>query len=192
VILPARSGSSTAVYIYAAAAFVVGFAERWVQVLYTAVTPFGAEEVAERIPVAVEESVRATLLGPVLARWHGFVSVSIDGSETADGALRLEPLERAELTIRFGQEETGGPFERPIDIREGEEAREVTFTLRLDSDTVSVHYPEQPLAVPAKGTAELSMSLTAPKASGSHQLWLRVSQRNRVVQMVPFELEVGD
>ena len=160
--------------------------------LYAEVATLGADDFAERIPVAVEESVRATLLGPTLARWHGFVSLSVEADETADGVPRLEPLEPAQLTVRFGQEETGGRFERPIDLREGEDAARVPFALRLESDTVSTPAAEQRLEVPAGGGAALSMTLTAPKAPGRHQLWLRVSQRNRVVQMVPFALEVGD
>jgi hypothetical protein len=192
VVLPADSTSSTSVYTYAVTAFFAGFAERWMKVLVEPVTSLRAEEVAERIPAAVEESVRATLLGPVLARWHGFVSVSIAGQETVDGASRLRPLEQAELTIRFGQEETGSASERRIDIREGEDAPEVSFGLRLDSDTVSLPHPEQTLAVRKQGTVTTEMPFTAPKATGSHRLWLRVSQRNRVVQIVPFELEVED
>jgi hypothetical protein len=183
---------STRIPVYALSGFLAGFAERFVSVLYAEGARFGADEVAERIPVAVEESVRATLLGPTLARWHGFVSVSVDADETADGVAHLEPLEPAQLSVRFGQEETGGPFERPIDLHEGEDAASVPFALRLESDTVSTPAADQRLDVPAGGGAALSMPLTAPKAPGRHQLWLRVSQRNRVVQMVPFALEVDD
>lgn len=190
VVLPTGSTNSTSVYTYAVTAFLAGFAERWLSVLFAPST--SQEELAERIPAAVEESVRATLLGPMLARWHGFVSASIAGQEGADGASRLRPLEQAELTIRFAQKETGGASERRIDIREGEEAPEVSFMLRLDSDTVSLPYSEQTMAVPAEGMAATAMSFTAPKAAGLHQLWVRVSQRNRVVQIVPLEFEVVD
>jgi hypothetical protein len=190
VVLPTGSTKSTSVYTYAVTAFLAGFAERWVSVLLEPSTSLRQEELAERIPAAVEESVRATLLGPVLARWHGFVSASIAGQEAADGTSRLQPLEQAELTIRFAQEETGSASERRIDIREGEEAPEVSFMLRLDSDTVSLPYSEQTMAVPAEGMAAMAMSFTVPKAPGLHQLWVRVSQRNRVVQIVPFEFEV--
>lgn len=188
VVLPTGATSSTSVYTYAVIGFLAGFAERWVRVLLEPSTSH--EELAERIPAAVEESVRATLLGPVLARWHGFVSASIAGQEAADGTSRLQPLEQAELTIRFAQKETGSASERRIDIREGEEAPEVSFMLRLDSDTVSLPYSEQTMAVPAEGMAAMAMSFTVPKAPGLHQLWVRVSQRNRVVQVVPFEFEV--
>jgi hypothetical protein len=192
VVLPTGSTNSTSVYTYAVIGFLAGFAERWVRVLVEPSTSLRQEELAERIPAAVEESVRAALLGPVLARWHGFVSASVAGQEAADGASRLRPLEQAELTIRFAQKETGSASERRIDIREGEEAPEVSFMLRLDSDTVSLPYSEQTMAVPAEGMAATAMSFTAPKAPGLYQLWLRVSQRNRVVQIVPFEFEIVD
>ena len=192
VVMPTGPTNSTSVYTYAVIAFFAGYAERWVRVVVEPDTSLSTEQVADRIPAAVEESVRATLLGPVLARWHGFVSVSITGHETTEGESRLPPLEQTELTITFGQKETRSVFERPINIREGEEAPEVSFMLRLDSDTVSLTDSRATVAVKAEGTASTRMSFTTPRATGSHRVWLRVSQRNRVVQIVPIEFEVMD
>ncbi|MDQ5822366.1 MAG: hypothetical protein M3540_13085 [Actinomycetota bacterium] len=192
------SSSSRAVYTYALVAFVAGFAERWARETFgefsssiPAASARRALDATERLPQTVEESVRTALLGAPLAKWRGFVGVSVDAPTNEDGRPTLAPRNDVELEITFAPEERGRGVERLIDIRDGVDAATVTFKLRLESDTVAVPAEEYVAEVPSSGSKKLAVPLTTPTASGTHQIWLRVSQRNRVVQMVPLELAVG-
>jgi hypothetical protein len=144
----------------------------------------------EVLPVMVEESVRTAVLGPPLTNWRGFVGASVD-APTEDGIPSFTPRQSVELEVRFSPEERGLGTERRIDIRDGADAAAAIFNVRLESDTLAVPGEEYVMDVPADGEKRIVVPLIVPTAPGPHRVWVRVSQRNRVVQMVPFDLTVS-
>jgi hypothetical protein len=179
--------------LYPVAGFIAGFGERLVRVTDDREwdeVEFKPIEVA--VKDTVEESIRTSLLGPRLVNWSGFVSVSIDDHPANGDRPVVSPGESLYLQVAFSPRPTGASFEREIDIRDGVDAPEVTFRVRADSDAVAAASEEGQVDLRADGEATIPLRLLGPKAPGNHQIWVRVTQLNRIVQMVPVDILVRD
>jgi hypothetical protein len=184
--------------LYASIGFFAGFLERFVRAVVEASADLRVLETERAVKEAVEESVRTSLRGPELAKWRGFVAITVAPpgggartSESEDALPSLRAGEAAELRVAFAPTETGSPFERLIDIREGIDARTVTFKVRASSDTIDLS-EDRRVEVPVGGSLSSAFVFTAPSRVGTHRLWVRVAQRNRIVQVVPVDVSVGD
>jgi hypothetical protein len=175
--------------LYAALGFLAGFGERFAQVL-----PSHASDEVEikSLQLAVEETVRSSLLGSQLAKWTGFVSVSLGDAYFADGLPIVSAGDLLELNVQFTPHETGQPFERVIDIGDGVEAAEATFRVRADCDTVATPSQEDEVVVAAGGKAAVVLRMNSPTVAGEHRIWVRVSQLNRIIQLVPLDVRVEE
>lgn len=97
--------------------------------------------------------------------------------------MRFEPGE-AEA------DSAGGLHER-LRIRDGNEANRVSFDVAVDSTSVEFVKDRSSNAFePRSSPLPLVFAFVAPEEEGSHKLFIEVSQKNRLVQVVPASMEV--
>jgi len=145
------------------------------------------ERLENRLPETASEALRSVLTAPRLTNWCGFVHVEVPGTG-GDQRPVMAPGARGTVRVAFSQQDTGFGGERPIDIRNGEDAEEVTFRLIPTSDQVHFDADAVEIAVKTNGAAELPF--TAPSDPGTHRLWVQVRQGGRTVQVVPAKIDV--
>jgi hypothetical protein len=175
--------------LYGAIGFLIGFAERFAHVVPSVTW---SEIEVKSLEQTIDESVRSSLVGPQLAKWTGFVAVSLPNNPTRDGQPIVAAGELLDLEVHFGPDETGGSFERIIDIQDGVKAPEVSFQVRADSDAVAAASEEHTVQVAVGGNKSTLLQLLTPNTPGDHRIWVRVSQLNRIVQLVPIDIRVQE
>lgn len=100
------------------------------------------------------------------------------------------------LEVRFvpGQrhDESSGDLHQELRIRSGNNVEKLTFNVALDSLTIDL--PQDRLAItfhPQSSPPPLTFDFLAPENRQEHQLFVEVSQKNRLLQSVPVKLRVG-
>lgn len=145
-------------------------------------------EVVELVSRVVSSSVDAALAGPTLLKWTGFVRVEIRGEHApvpGDDAVTMQPGAHGELVVTFATESSASAWERAIDIRDGEEAKEVPFRIVPTTDRLRFESRGVELVARKKGEATATIAFTCPSENGRYGLWVQIRQRNRTIQIVP-------
>jgi hypothetical protein len=182
-----------------AAAFIGGFAERFAQ-SSLAGAPTGIErrvapgtaavasDVLTQVPTVVDESIRRSLRAPQLENWKGFVSAVVVPPD--DLAAPLRPQAGAVLVVELSPEPGEADFQKTVEIRDGVDADEVTFQVKAESDAAFVRTETQPVRVSRTAGDHARFDFVAPREPGPHRIYVQVIQLNRVIQILPVDVEV--
>jgi hypothetical protein len=104
--------------------------------------------------------------------------------------------QRCRLEVRFVPEQPPdkkmGDLYQELRIRRGTPSEEVTFDVALDSLTVDLLKDRLSCTFhPKSSTLPLVFDFVAPEKEGEHQLFVEVSQKNRLLLSVPLVLHIG-
>jgi hypothetical protein len=79
-----------------------------------------------------------------------------------------------------------------VRIEDGETADKITFRVRMDSDVLEFRPTVQDLDVwPYARSEAAHFSFSAPSETGEYVAWIQLSQKNRLIQVLPMRLEIG-
>ena len=174
---------------YAVLGFISGFAERLApDLLASSETPAGdarhdlqvresTARLLDAVPAKVEASVNEALAdaihGPPLANFQGYAWASIEGDN---------------VVVSLGPEKPSDTEAVEVTIENGVDDPEVEFAVQLDSDhRRDLRWPQQIVRVSPYGPAVgSSFALGQAAQEDKARLWVRVTQRGRLIQI--FEL----
>lgn len=141
--------------------------------------------------------IKNLLTGPVLDNYQGFVCALITGDDSHEVGLndRGTPVVEADTPYRIvvwlHPDRGSSKFAEQIDIHNGQDSDVVNFEIALDCDTVKFSPRHQPVdAAPEEESRRISFDFTAPKSAGTHNIWVQVLQKNRLIQVVQLAMEV--
>jgi hypothetical protein len=154
----------------------------------------------------LEQRFDSLLSEPKLDNFDGTVSVRVsdktgkelprDQSRTDQLFFRAGAGQRCRLDISFaaGQPrgENGGVLYQELRIRRGNAASQVTFDIFLDSRAVKLEeYRSSVTFDPSGHSPPLTFNFVAPVEQGEHELFVEISQKNRLLQSMLIKLRVG-
>jgi hypothetical protein len=155
-------------------------------------------EQIERIVDHVGARVTHAIEGPPLTNYEGFVTVDVIDFETGlsvrrDGNAALIDREGAyELTVRIAPDRREGVASEEIAIVNGKDEPQVPFEVSVDADSAALRAGEKALTVTQASSSAVPFAVAMPKGESGATLWVRVSQRGRLVQVVELELGLVD
>lgn len=134
---------------------------------------------AKKVSRIIDERIH----GPALTNYHGYVKAHF---VDADGNLieNIDPGSECLLIVGFTHKEPPAEFFEEIDLHGGEDAREVSFGIAIDSLDFEVVPDHQTVLVPAKGSKEVAFNVSASKESEGQSLFVQIFQKTRLVQVV--------
>jgi hypothetical protein len=156
----------------------------------------GLADVRTQLEQIVSETFTEAFEGPPLINYAGFVSVALTKEQGAPVTLTDEhvPLtlgEPYELRVTIAPRPEPGVLSEQIAIVNGETADEVPFDVGAESDNLALRIRDTPLVVPADGRGRsVTFPLRVEEAWPAPVLWIRVSQRGHLVQVVELRLEL--
>jgi len=142
-----------------------------------------------RVRSNVEKTLEAKIRGPALANYSGFITawfVNKDGQ-------RIEiayPGAGCFLLVKFSATSPGAGRSEAIDLRGGEDAKEVVFKVSIDANDFEVPDHVKTAVAPRKGSVEIRFRVTVPGELGNHAIFVQAFQKTRLVQVVSAMLQV--
>jgi hypothetical protein len=147
-------------------------------------------QIEQRVAGAVDQSVQAAFSGPALVDFEGWLGIEIADAAgtlvtiTEDREVPLRPDHRYNLVVAIATQKPPG-VASPLRITGGIKASTADFSVLLDSDDPELRQPAQVLAVPTSGgSASAQFSFETRSSFVPPWFWVRVAQRERVVQNV--------
>jgi hypothetical protein len=131
----------------------------------------------------------AEFKGPALANYTGFVAAMFTDAKGRP-IREAAPGDKCTLSVRFDKTAPKEWSAERIDIREGKDASEVPFKIAVDAYDIGVTPRSRLLVVALDTRAEVRFEVVAPKAAGSHSLFIQIFQTTRLVQVVAATLVV--
>jgi hypothetical protein len=152
-------------------------------------TTAAASELLTQVPALVDESIRRSLRAPQLENWKGFVSAAVVAPD--DSTTAPEPRAEAVLVVELSPEERDAKFQRPVEIRDGADADEVTFQVKAESDTAFVKTEIQAVRVSRTAGDHARFDVVIPSDGAPYRIYVQVIQLNRVIQILPVDAAVS-
>jgi hypothetical protein len=142
----------------------------------TAAEPRAIETIEKRVVAAISE----TLSAPALTRYDGWVRASAEWSPFAANPDK----QRVDLSVRFlKQEPASGADVARVLIADGQDASHVEFVIDCEPDDAPALAEQHKVTVPADKDSEM-VHLGVSIPARTKRLWLRVLQKNRLVQIL--------
>jgi hypothetical protein len=154
---------------------------------------------------AIEDRITSLQIRPVLDNFDGVVSVrlcdveglNLQAVEGKDGrfSVRSDRSRHCQAILRIGagQKLDDAGFEKPLQIKNGNDSDSVTFHVVIDSNEIDFKPDTDRVTFSPKGQSRLMrFSFRAPDKDGMFDLFAEVSQRGRTITVVALTLVVGD
>lgn len=143
--------------------------------------------------------LRRLIANPSLHNYRGFFCVSMKGLNggvsisDAEGLLRVAQGAQCVLSAWLQPNEPGAAMGGPIDISDGEDAPEVAFEVAIENTAVEFQLNRGAISVrPGQPSEHLSFPFTAPAAAGEHEVWVKVFQKHRLIQIMKGMVQVEE
>lgn len=151
----------------------------------------------ENVKGTVDRLLEQRIHGPTLVNYVGYVMALLT-DDKGDEIKMLRRGDRCNLSVRFADEKPSQSAGEPVNISGGENAPEAVFKVVVDGNDFAVAADRdrsgstsyKMISVPARGTATVSFTLTAPEEAGRHSLFVQVFQKTRLIQIVTLTLNV--
>jgi hypothetical protein len=141
---------------------------------------------------AVATSLQAALTGPALINFNGAVSVVVEGA-TRSGEARFRVdlgVRTPVLVVTIGPGPEPDALNAALVVDEGEQAPRVPFVVSVDGEALERGRLEERVELADRDEAKtLSFPLELRPATEPLPLWVRVTQYERLLQIVGLELE---
>jgi hypothetical protein len=80
-----------------------------------------------------------------------------------------------------------------VEIKTGYDVRTVTFDVGIDSRNITFSERQHTVTFEAQaGSSPLIFGFTAPQKPGQHDVFIEVSQKNRLIQVIPISIIIAD
>ncbi len=140
----------------------------------------------------------ATALGvATLDNYHGYICLSLrdeqgkDVSLTEENTLLISAGQSHELDAWFQPNKPDGITANEIRVAGGSDTRTVEFNLTPDSDSMSLQPRHETVSFGVVDhSPTVRFKFRAPETEDTGELWLNVTQKNRLVQVVPVTFHV--
>jgi hypothetical protein len=161
----------------------------------------GNEEVLHALH-SIQDLIGRLQTSPILDNFDGAVAIRLRNNQGGDLALTTVDGEivpsaptsescRAFVIFEARADKGDCVFQRRILINDGKDSPLVTFQVALDSETITFEPPgAQGTFQPAHEILSLEFLFKAPEKIGRHDIFVEVTQKNRLVQVVPAALMV--
>jgi hypothetical protein len=154
--------------------------------------------VSSTLRSSAPRALREAITGPPLVNYAGWVTLQIldaTGRELDPPERRtvvLAPGTPYTLRVIIGQERRRG-LPMALKVTEGVEEEIVRFGIDLDSNDRRIQQPQQLVTVGSSdGEAIVNFPLVVGDNVPSRWVWVRISQRERVVSQIEFEVRIPD
>jgi GAF domain-containing protein len=166
------------------------------------------ERLDERIDERIDERVNQRLASPSFDNFDGIVTVSIWNSDNTH--LNTEPIEDGpspSLTATYlsapdqscgvivqfsaGEANSSATFKKRLVIKDGNSAKTVTFDVTPDSNSIDFdpEYASTTLNT-NNGSSSVEFGFKTPQDSGRYDILVEVSQKNRLVEVIPVSIKI--
>ncbi len=152
---------------------------------------------ARRMETRVAERLDELIRGPVLDNYDGYVCARL--ATEAGVALPMNGTERAcaepgqpcNLEVWLQPQKPQDAVSDRVLIEDGRDSPDATFEIAPDSEFIKFRPSRQDVtARDGEESSRLAFSFVTP-ATGSHELWIELFQKNRIIQALRIVLDVG-
>lgn len=153
------------------------------------VTVVQAYRAPRKVDQLLRQQIQQQIQGPTLTNYTGFVTArftDLDGvanSEVSAGQL-------VQMTVGFGQDEPNEEWAEKIDLRGGEDAREVLFSIVIDSPDFAVTPDHSTAAVPVKGPSKVAFTVRVSPNSKDATIFIQLYQKTRLIHVLTPKLSI--
>jgi hypothetical protein len=146
---------------------------------------------ALRVRTNVEKTLEAKIRGPVLANYSGFIAAWFANEEGQPIGI-ADPGAQCFLLVKFSETRPDAGRPETIDLRGGEDAKEVMFKVSIDANGFEVPDQVKTAVAPRKGSVEVRFRVTVPVEPGNYAIFVQAFQKTRLVQVASAMLQVAE